>query len=150
MEKKRKRKVKVAVIGAVVLCVIASCRYMVGRFDVRYIVSGSMLPVLKIGAVCVIDRKAKHPKRGQIACYVRDGDSLLVTHRMIRKSEKSYIFKGDANRDSDPPVSQSQIYGTVVFHTNITAEIIGKKVEGRTDKAVVKKQKKSLHIISVN
>lgn len=108
----------------------------------RYIVSGSMLPVLKIGAVCVIDRKAKHPKKGQIACYVRDGDSLLVTHRMIRKSEKSYIFKGDANRDSDPPVSQSQIYGTVVFYTNAAAGIIGNKVEGRTDKAIVKKSER--------
>ena len=130
-------------IGAILMCVvIASCRYMVGRFDVRYIVSGSMLPVLKIGAICVIDRKAKRPKNGQVACYVRDGDSLLVTHRVIRKSEKNYIFKGDANRDSDPPVSQSQIYGTVVFHTNITAEIIGKKVEGRTDKAIVKKSEK--------
>lgn len=143
MEKKRKRKVKVAVISTILLCTVAApCRYMVGRFDVRYIVSGSMLPVLKIGAICVIDRKAKNPKKGQIACYVRDGDSLLVTHRVIRKSEKFYIFKGDANRDSDPPVSQGQIYGTVVFHTNITAEIIGKKVEGRTDKAVVKKIRK--------
>lgn len=143
MEKKRKRKVKVAVIGAVLMCMAAaSYRYMVSRFDVRYIVSGSMMPVLKIGAVCVIDRKAKHPKNGQVACYVRDGDSLLVTHRVIQKSEKLYIFKGDANWDSDPPVSQDQIYGTVVFHTNITANIIGKKVEGRTDKAIVKKTEK--------
>lgn len=142
MKKKRKRKAKVAMIGAVLMCVvIASCRYMVGRFDVRYIVSGSMLPVLKIGAVCVIDRKAKHPKKGQIACYVRDGDSLLMTHR-VQKSGKSYIFRGDANRDSDPPVSQDQIYGTVVFHTNAAAGIIGKKVKGRMDKAIVKKSEK--------
>ena len=139
MEKKRKRKVKVAVIGAVVLCVIASCRYMVGRFDVRYIVSGSMMPVLKIGAVCVIDRKAKHPKKGQIACYIRDDDSLLVTHRVTQKDGKSYTFRGDANRDSDLPVSQDQIYETVIFHTNAAAGIIGKKVEGRMDKAIVKK-----------
>lgn len=150
MEKKSKRKVKVAVIGAVVMCaIVASCRYMVGRFDVRYIVSGSMLPVLKIGAVCVIDRTAKHPKKGQIACYVRDGDSLLVTHR-VQESGKSYTFRGDANRDSDLPVSQSQIYGTVVFHTNAAAGVIGKKVAGRTDKAIVKNQKGKLHIKSVN
>lgn len=139
MKKKKRRKVKVAVIGAVLVCaVIMSCRYMVGRFDVRYIVSGSMLPRLKIGAVCVIDRKAKHPKKGQIACYIREGDSLLVTHR-VQESGKSYTFRGDANRDSDLPVSQGQIYGTVIFHTNAAAGIIGKKVEGRMDKAIVKK-----------
>ena len=114
---KKRRKVKTAVIGAVLVCaVIMSYRYMVGRFDVRYIVSGSMLPKLKIGAVCVIDRKAKHPKKGQIACYIRDDDSLLVTHRVTQKDGKSYTFRGDANRDSDLPVSQSQIYGTVIFH----------------------------------
>jgi signal peptidase I len=140
MKKKRRRKVKAAVIGAGLMCaIIMSCRYMVGRFDVRYIVSGSMLPKLKIGAVCVIDRKAKHPKKGQIACYIREGDSLLVTHRVTQKDGKSYTFRGDANRDSDLPVSQNQIYGTVVFHTNAAAGIIGKKVEGRMDKAIVKK-----------
>ena len=141
-KKRRRRKTELAVIVAVLMCaIIMSCRYMVGRFDVRYIVSGSMLPKLKIGAVCVIDRKAKHPKKGQIACYIRDDDSLLVTHRVVQESGKSYTFRGDANRDSDLPVSQDQIYGTVVFHTNAAAGVIGKKVEGRIDKAIVKKQK---------
>lgn len=115
--------------------------YIVSRYDVRWIISGSMMPVLKIGAICVIDKQNTHPKKGQIACYVRNYDQLLVTHRVHDIDKGDYYFKGDANKSYDGYVVQKQIYGTVVFHTNSVAKLIEKNVKWDTKTAIVKNKK---------
>lgn len=147
MRKKGKNKGKGKRIAKAVCTVLvlatliaASCRYIAGRYDVRWIISGSMAPALKIGTICVIDKKATHPEEGQIACYVRDTDSLLITHRMCGRVGKLYAFRGDANQDFDPFVPQNQIYGTVVFHTSILAGALKSSAKGKTKTAIVRKK----------
>lgn len=141
-EKRKRSRKKAAVISVSVLCVGLSISYMFRRYDVRWIVSGSMKPTLQVGALCVIDREATHPKKGQIACYVRAFDSMLITHRVSDIDRGVYTFHGDANGIFyDYLIEQKQIYGTVVFHTNIMAKIVGKKVSGKTKNAAIKSKK---------
>lgn len=141
-ESEGKKKIAKTVCAVLVLAALISapCRYIAKRYDVRWIISGSMAPTLEIGTICVIDRKAVHPEKGQIACYVRDTDSLLITHRMRGRAGKLYAFRGDANRDFDPLVSQKQIYGTVVFHISIFAGMLKNSVKGKTKTAIVRKK----------
>lgn len=80
-------------------------------------------------------------KKGQIACYVRNYDQLLVTHRVHDIDKGDYYFKGDANKSYDGYVVQKQIYGTVVFYTNSVAKLIEKNVKWDTKTAIVKNKK---------
>ena len=104
-----------------------------------------MKPTLKIGAICVIDKEATHPKKGQIACYVRSWDSRLITHRVYSVDKNVYTFHGDANGIFyDSLIQQKQIYGTVVFHTNALSGIVGKKVSAMDKQTIVKGKKYSV------
>ena len=43
-------------------------------------------------------------------------EDTVVTHRVVKKEEGTFITKGDANKNADPiPVAKSQIIGRVVF-----------------------------------
>ena len=72
-----------------------------GLFGIRpYVVySGSMEPEIQTGAVVTF----------------RNRDTV-ITHRVVKKQNGTWITKGDANKTADPvPVEESQIIGRVVF-----------------------------------
>ena len=50
-----------------------------------------------------------------MATYFPDGESISVTHRIVRIEGDMYYFRGDANLNEDPtPVRVDQIAGKVV------------------------------------
>lgn len=88
-----------------------------GLFGVRpYVVySGSMEPEIPTGAVVFTKEGDFSPKTGDIITF-HNGDTV-VTHRIVKKENRIFITKGDANKTADPvPVKASQIIGRVVFY----------------------------------
>ena len=87
-----------------------------GLFGIRpYVVySGSMEPEIQTGAVVFTKVEKLSPEKGDIITF-RNGDTV-ITHRVIKKQNGTWITKGDANKTADPvPVEESQIIGRVVF-----------------------------------
>ncbi len=78
------------------------------------IATPSMEDALSAGDMVVV-RKQDSYQVGDIATYFPDGESISVTHRIIRIEGDRYYFKGDANPTEDPnPVREDQIVGKVV------------------------------------
>ena len=81
------------------------------------VMSGSMEPKIHTGAIALIDTADRYAEKGDIVAYrMGEGDDeILITHRVIRKTDSGYITKGDANdSEDDKEVSQSQIVGTFI------------------------------------
>lgn len=103
------------------------------------VASGSMEPKYKIGDVLI--SKEKEPSKvkvGDAITYLGQKNSFkdkVVTHEVIsieQDSEGKYLFhaKGLANLMEDPVVSESQLYGVVVYKSIILSfiyKIIGTK-----------------------
>lgn len=62
-----------------------------------------------------LQKKERIPlKPGDIITF--HNEDTVVTHRVVKKEEGTFITKGDANKNADPiPVAKSQIIGRVVF-----------------------------------
>ena len=87
-----------------------------GLFGIRpYVVySGSMEPKIPTGAVVFTKEGAYSPETGDIITF--HNEDTVVTHRVVKKEEGTFITKGDANKTADPvSVKESQIIGRVVF-----------------------------------
>lgn len=85
------------------------------RFRPYVVLSGSMEPALQVGSVVWVDVRKTEAGIGDAVTFERDGRT--VTHRIVGKTEKGYLTKGDANREADSsPVESGEVVGTVVFH----------------------------------
>lgn len=74
------------------------------------VLSGSMLPDIRINDVVFIANKDKYHEN-DIVTY-EDGESY-VTHRIERIEDDTVILKGDANNTQDKPIKRNQIVGKV-------------------------------------
>ena len=84
-------------------------------YSILTIDSGSMMPELKVGDAIII-KEYKNYNVGDIITY-RIDNKYLVTHRIIEKTEKGYITKGDYNNVKDNEIIEaSRIEGKVIFH----------------------------------
>ena len=91
------------------------------------VISGSMEPKYKIGDVLIAKEiDPKSIKTGDIISYLGNTGSFkdkVVTHQVtkIEQVGDKYYFrtKGLANLVEDPPVSESQIYGKVIYKCTI-------------------------------
>ena len=122
----KKINLKNAIGNLAFLAALATMLFIAFRFDLRYVETGSMLPDIKIGAVCLVDPDAYEntaPQVGDVAIYstpTRD-----VIHRIVRVSDEGYIFKGDNNNSEDySPVPAEAIGGKVVGVINIVAPLM--------------------------
>lgn len=122
----KKINLKNAVSNLAFLAALAAMLFIAFRFDLRYVETGSMLPDIKIGAICLVDPDAYEnaaPQVGDVAIYstpTRD-----VIHRIVRVSDEGYIFKGDNNNSEDySPVPAEAIGGKVVGVINIVAPLM--------------------------
>lgn len=94
------------------------------RFPKYFIKTGSMEPALKIGSVAFIDPK-KEPQVADIAAYDCNGTTII--HRVMRKTEGGYVFKGDSNNTEDAQiVTSDKIKGTVILKLNVVSPIVQK------------------------
>jgi phage repressor protein C with HTH and peptisase S24 domain len=53
------------------------------------------------------------PRRGQLWAYCNDA-STVVVHRYEYRADAGHVLRGDAARQSDPPVDDERIIGRVV------------------------------------
>ena len=77
--------------------------------------TGSMESTLRIGDLIVI-KDTDDYKIGDIVTYIREGDKIPTTHRIIQYvGEDAYITRGDANNSNDmDDVKKDMIIGEVV------------------------------------
>lgn len=121
----------VAILLVVMLQRFSNNNIAIGGIRVFNIVSESMVPKYVIGDVLVAKSIAPSEiKVGDDISYIGKVDSFngkIVTHQVIAVEQKNgeYVFhtKGIANDTEDPVVSQSQVYGKIVYHTKILSLI---------------------------
>jgi len=90
-----------------------------GFFGIGYavVVSGSMEPAISVNDMIIYqDVKQDAYKTDDVVVYRRDkqGEEILITHRLIAKGESSWTTKGDANASADSPIDPSVLVGKVV------------------------------------
>lgn len=133
-EKKKKEKVKKTglekvrdiIVSIFTIIVIVACWYaiivkmilkvdvpMVAGYSALVVLSGSMEPTIMTGEVIVIHEESDY-NVGDILTY-RDG-GVLVTHRIVEKSDSTFVTRGDANNTNDAPIKKSQAVGKTIFH----------------------------------
>lgn len=80
------------------------------------VLSGSMEPEFYPGDLIAVKHKNKTDiKLGDVITY-RDGDGVVITHRIIEETEEGYITKGDNNNVEDSYVVKDEdIIGEVKF-----------------------------------
>lgn len=81
------------------------------------VVTGSMEPTIKAGELIIISEE-KNYKKDDIVTYF-DKDGYLITHRIIRLFDDSFITKGDGNNIEDEENSVNQIEGKVIMHSRL-------------------------------
>ena len=110
-------------VATIVVIVLASITAIPPLFGVNpyFAKSGSMEPVIHVGALEFVDTKQKDLVVGDIATFrLMDEDGLsdeLVTHRVSKiNGDGTYTLKGDANENEDfITYSQEQIVGRHIF-----------------------------------
>lgn len=84
-------------------------------YSILNVSSGSMEQEIKVNDLIII-KKTDDYQVNDIVTYLKDGDDIPVTHRIIKITpEGLYITKGDANNTEDRfPVEKDEILGEVV------------------------------------
>lgn len=106
--------------AAVLAMFVSAVLVVPAWFGIRpYVVrSGSMEPVLPTGALVLVDTGRRDFAIGDIITYRLSGHDegeILVTHRIVGRSEDGFLTKGDANEAEDQrPVRPAQIVGGVL------------------------------------
>ena len=112
--------VLVGIIIALALFLAASKLPIPGNYKILTVLSGSMEPAVKTGAVVVV-KPAPEYKIGDIITFTNTGDARMpVTHRIVAidnsNGEQSFITKGDANEEADSrKVALNDIIGKLLF-----------------------------------
>ena len=97
------------------MLIVAMVLLLPGLFGIRpYVVySGSMEPKIPTGAVVFIKEGAYSPETGDIITF--HNEDTVVTHRVVKKEEGTFITKGDANKNADPDCKICSTCGTHCF-----------------------------------
>lgn len=119
-------KVRDVLVSIFTIIVIIGCWYaiivkmifkidvpMVGGYSALIVLTGSMEPTIKAGEVIIIHEQDEY-EIGDILTY-RDGN-ILVTHRIVNKTDTTYTTRGDANNTNDPAILKSTAVGKTIFH----------------------------------
>lgn len=118
-----------AAIVVVALLLIASALPIPGNFRVLTVLSGSMEPAIKTGAVVIV-KPANNYKKGDIITFgpiTKEQNS--TSHRIydvkVIEGMPVYITKGDANNAPDErEVLQREVIGKVLFSIPYVGRII--------------------------
>lgn len=83
--------------------------------------SGSMEPEI-LKDELIITKEMNTYNEDEIITFVYD--EMVITHRIIEKNNNKFITKGDFNNEMDLPITNKNILGKVVFHSEILGKII--------------------------
>ena len=85
------------------------------------IVSGSMEPILKVGGLMYYEKiDIDNFEKGDILVYRTE--EHIVSHRVVKKMNSSFITKGDVNNTVDGEVSSKSVLGR---GTNFSIPLLG-------------------------
>ncbi len=87
-------------------------------FGIRFyaVTTGSMSPAIPEGSLCVVNRNTPFSElhTGDVITF-RSGNSLRVTHRVIRIEGDGIITKGDAGNAEDAKVTADRYLGKTIW-----------------------------------
>lgn len=110
-------------IAVVIVQRVSNNNFSVGGIRLFTVISESMVPEYKIGDVLIVKSvDVDSIKVGDDICYMgkeEDFKDKIVTHRVKRIENGTFITEGIANVMEDPPVKEDQIYGKVIYKTYI-------------------------------
>lgn len=99
--------------GLFFFLLLAAGWYLMQYFCAYVVLSGSMEPEIPTGSVVVVDGRKKEWNPGEVITYRRG--NMVVTHRIVEKSEEGYRTKGDVNAEEDAGiVPEKQVIGNVI------------------------------------
>ena len=76
------------------------------------VASGSMKPTLEVNDVIVVKITNENLKKGDIIAF--QGESAVITHRILYIDGNIITVKGDNNNIVDKPISRDQVIGKIV------------------------------------
>ena len=101
-----------------------------GNYKIYSVMSGSMVPAIKTGAMVFV-KPADNYQKNDIITFKSGARKLdITTHRIIEIEKKdqntTYITKGDANEETDyDRIDSDKIIGKVVSKINYLGYILG-------------------------
>lgn len=121
----------VLLIAVLSMFVIASVPALAGADESYVVLSDSMSPSIKAGAVVFVnDVPTDQIGRGDVITYQRGSvDDPTTTHRVVEVTDRDgttqFVTEGDANEDPDPsPVPAGAVVGTVAFHVPLMGYVV--------------------------
>lgn len=113
----------VTFLAVVIVQRVSNNNFSVGGIRLFTVISESMVPEYNIGDILIVKSiDADDIKVGDDICYMgkeEDFKDKIVTHRVKRIENDTFITEGIANVMEDPPVKEDQIYGKVIYKTYI-------------------------------
>lgn len=87
-------------------------------YSAYYVDTGSMESEIHEGAIVIV-KETNDYKAGEIITYLKEGDRISTTHRIIFVRDGYYITKGDANNSFDTTeVYEHEVVGEVIHVFN--------------------------------
>ena len=112
MAKVVKRILDISFVIAMVLLVIYFVLRLTNVIEIYSVETGSMEENIHPGDYVLVYKKDDY-NVNDIITFRKE--HYLVTHRVIRKENNSYITKGDANNTEDEAISKEYIVGKVIL-----------------------------------
>ena len=108
---------KFSIFSLIEVLVILLLILIVGSLAIGYrfynVMSGSMLPTIPVGSICVINTNETNYEVGDIITYNRNGE--VITHRIEGIEGEEIFTKGDANQSVD---------ASTILHQNIIGKYL--------------------------
>lgn len=86
------------------------------------VTTGSMESEINAGDLVIISEMKKY-KKGDIVTY-QDDEGFLVTHRIVKINEDTFIAKGDSNNINDEENINNNIKGKVIYHSKLLGKFV--------------------------
>ena len=120
--------VKIIIDILLILIIVLLSGYFVlraiNKIEIYNVKTGSMEDNIHVGDYILILKKTNY-KVGDIVTYKRE--DYMITHRIVKIENDTYITKGDANNTEDEAIKKDSIVGKVVLNGGILNIIIDYK-----------------------
>lgn len=80
-------------------------------YSVMQVVTGSMSNTINVKDIVVV-KITKDVKKNDIISY--EENNKIITHRIVKMTDKTIVTKGDANNTEDKPITKEKVVGKVV------------------------------------
>lgn len=80
-------------------------------YSIMQVVTGSMANTINVKDIVIV-KITKDVKNNDIISY--EDNNMIITHRVIRMTDKYIVAKGDANNAEDKPITKDKVVGRVV------------------------------------